>query len=230
MQIKTAIDVKDFSFSYGKQQVLQDLSLQVDMGSVHGIVGPNGTGKSTLFNCLFSHHRFPEITIQPGLEKEIAYLQSDTYFYPYMTGMEYLSILSKKKDKRVISHWNQIFELPLQEYIHHYSTGMKKKVALLGVMLLDKQILLLDEPTNGLDLDSCESVYLILERLQAKDKTILISSHIFETLTSSCDRITLMKDGAASTYEQASFPDLEKIIKCNYQEKYELLLDELMPL
>jgi len=230
MPAKTAIELKDFSFSYGQHPVLQNFSLRVAAGSVHGIVGPNGTGKTTLFNAVFQHHLYPEIDLAPGLEKEIAYLQTDTYFYPYMTGWEYLRILSGRKDKDHINRWNQLFDLPLQEYVHHYSTGMKKKVALLGVILLDKQILVLDEPTNGLDLDSCEVVYLILAKLKAAGKTVLLSSHIYETLTNSCDRITLMNGVAApETFERSAFDELGKRIKSGYQKKFHGLLNALLP-
>lgn len=230
MPTKTAVELKGFSFSYGMHPVLQDFSLRVAAGSVHGIVGPNGTGKTTLFNAIFQHHKYPEISVSAGLEKEIAYLQTDTYFYLYMTGLEYLQILSGRKSREQINRWNQLFDLPLPEYIHHYSTGMKKKVALLGLILLDKKILLLDEPTNGLDLDSCEVVYLILERLRAAGKTILISSHIYETLTQSCDRITLMQGAAApETFERPAFDELGRRIKSGYQQKFRGVLDVLLP-
>ena len=90
--------------------------------------------------------------------KAIAYLQSDAFYYPYMTGSEYLQIMAGGKLETEMAAWNKHFNLPLNEYVHRYSTGMKKKVGLLGVLLLKKDLLLLDEPTNGLDLETVEFV------------------------------------------------------------------------
>lgn len=229
MPFETALEINKFSFSYGKKKILNDLSIGVASGSIHGLVGPNGTGKTTLFDAIFQHHLYPEIIIASGLEKEIAFLPTDPYFYPYMTGMEYLRIVSGKKEKQEIERWKDVFDLPLQEYVHHYSTGMKKKIALLGVVLLNKKILLLDEPTNGLDMDSCEAVYLILEKLKLSGHTIFITSHIYETLTKSCDRITLLQSGLpCRTFERKEFDQLADQIKGDFQEKFQLLLNELL--
>lgn len=229
MQAPVLIELTGFSFAYGPKIVLHDFSLTVRQGGIHGIVGPNGTGKTTLFNAIFRHHDQSGIHVLPGYEKEFSYLQTDTYFYPYMTGLEYLRIVARHTDQNKLRVWQDMLDLPLSEYIHDYSTGMKKKIALLGVLLLDKKVLLLDEPTNGLDLDSCELVYLILEQLRTAGKTLLLSSHMLETLTRSCDRISLMQGaGNPETFEREAFPALQVAVRRGFKQKYGSQVAELL--
>ncbi len=213
MAAPTLLQVRDFSFSYGTKPVLQNFSLPLQAGSIHGLLGPNGAGKTTLFNCLFDAHKFPQIGVDETVGKEIAYLQSDAFYYPYMTGGEYLEIIAGGKLSAEIAAWNVHFGLPLNEYVHRYSTGMKKKVGLLGILLLKKELLLLDEPTNGLDLETVEFVKAVLLKLKSAGKTVLISSHIYESLLQVCDRITLLEpQGPGLTFERVDFGGLTALL------------------
>lgn len=209
---ETIIKIKNLDFSYGKKIVFDDLSFAVENGSVHGIVGDNGAGKTTLFKIL-SHniktdrdrHRFP------GAD-EVAYLTAEPYFYDYMTGAEYLQIVGQEHTQRV-AEWNSIFTLPLKEYVHNYSTGMKKKLAIIGVLLLDNPIVIMDEPFNGLDFKSTEILNIIIERLKEAGRTVLLSSHVLETLVRNSDKISMLKDGKINrTFEKSEFGDLQVLI------------------
>ncbi len=214
MAASTILQVTDFSFSYGTKPVLQNFSLALQRGGIHGLLGPNGAGKTTLFNCLFDAHKFPQIDVDETVGKAIAYLQSDTFYYPYMTGGEYLEIIAGGKLTPEIAAWNVHFDLPLNEYVHRYSTGMKKKIGLLGVLLLRKPLLLLDEPTNGLDLETVEFVKEVLLQLRSAGKTVLISSHIYESLLQVCDRITLLEPQEPGiTFERAAFGELTTLLE-----------------
>jgi ABC-2 type transport system ATP-binding protein len=106
-----------------------------------------------------------------------------------------------------------LFELPLDEYAAEYSTGMKKQLALTALLIQDNDILLLDEPFNGLDLASCLILKQLLFHLKAKNKTILLSSHILSSLTDSCDSIFYLHQGKIQkTYQQADFDKIEREI------------------
>jgi len=107
-----------------------------------------------------------------------------------------------------------IFKLPLGEYATTYSTGMKKKLALIAILLQKNDVYILDEPFNGVDIQSNILISAIIEKLKTKGKTVIISSHIFSTLSETCDQIFLMKDGViAKTATQAEFEVLENEMK-----------------
>src|SRR5690606_16503530 len=134
------------------------------------------------------------------------FLETEYFFYSYMKGREYLELLSAKNDHFDIEKWNGIFELPLHELIDTYSTGMKKKLAFLGVLALDRPVLILDEPFNGVDVESNEKLFQILLRLKNTGKIILLSSHILSSLTGICDKISCLEEGTfLKTYSQGEF-------------------------
>ena len=145
----------------------------------------------------------------------MSYLVTENYFYPNITGYEYLSLFQNKNFE--IDNWNKLFDLPLEKIIDTYSTGMKKKLAFLSILKQDKPLMILDEPFNGLDIETCRIIRSILLRLKEKGKTIIITSHIIETLTNLCDFIHYLEDGKIKQSE-----DKEGFIKFE-KELYELL-------
>ena len=88
-----------------------------------------------------------------------------------------------------------MFDLPLDEFAATYSTGMRKKLAITAILLQDNSCLILDEPFNGVDIQSNIVIAEIIHRLKGLDKTVIISSHIFSTLSDTCDEIHLLKNG-----------------------------------
>lgn len=226
------LTVSQLSFSYGEKKVLRDLDLSFEPGEIHGILGMNGAGKTTLFNVLYgflSPEKGEVIAIGTAAQKHpIAYLETRNYFYPYLTGQEYLQLLSLGQADYSIQQWNQLFELPLDQIIDEYSTGMKKKLAFLGVLALDRPILMLDEPFNGVDVESNEKIYQILERIRAQGKLVILSSHIIGGLTRICDRISYLSQGVIRrTYTRSDFPELEEELREQVRQKIDITLGEL---
>jgi len=101
---------------------------------------------------------------------------------------------ARKKEISEIDDKN-IFDLPLNQYASTYSTGMKKKLALLAILLQENQCFILDEPFNGVDIHSNIIIIDLIHKLKALGKTVIVSSHIFSTLSDTCDEIYLQKDG-----------------------------------
>ncbi len=230
MGAATLLELKDFHFAWGKTPVLKGVSLRIEKGTVQGILGANGAGKTTLFDTLFEMHRFENtIDFPQNLPARTAYLPTHHFFYAYMTGAEYLRIVSPGTSRQQIAEWNALFELPLDQYAQHYSTGMQKKLALLGVLLQDKDFLLLDEPFNGLDLSACELLKTIILRLRAQGKTILLSSHIYETLTGCCDHIAVLEEGRIwGNFSREEYPLLTQKIAAQFREAQAVKLDALL--
>ncbi|MEM6966172.1 MAG: ATP-binding cassette domain-containing protein [Bacteroidota bacterium] len=222
------LEIKNLRVSYGKKEVLKDISLSFSSGKVHGILGVNGAGKTTLFKTIYGFKKanagVRTFQNRPLKNQDIAFLETSNFFYPLMTGKEYLQLLGFRSSDFSIDRWNQLFELPLGEYVENYSTGMKKKLAFVGMMALDRPILILDEPFNGVDIESNEKILQILMRLKQAGKIIIIASHIIESLTRICDRIDLLEQGVIKeTFEQRDFPILEKQLK----EKIQMKIDDV---
>ncbi len=211
------IDIKNLSKYYGSKQVLKDINLSFEPSKVYGIVGENGAGKTTLFRCIagLESHEGTIIADCDELRAHLGFLFTEPFFFSMMTGREYIRLLCnarnvtlKELDKR------NIFHLPLDQYASTYSTGMKKKLALTAILLQENDYFILDEPFNGVDIQSNIIITEIIHRLKEMGKTIIISSHIFSTLSATCDEIQLIKDGRfIRKVSQDEFSLLEKEMK-----------------
>lgn len=174
------ININHLSKSYAKTKVLDNLSVIYESGMIYGLVGENGAGKTTLFNCIMGITSY-EGNIQKASNISIGYLPAENHIYTLVTGQEYLDFCIKSKGKNTerikIKEANEIFQLPLQRYASEYSTGMKKKLALMALLLQNNDLYILDEPFNGLDLYGCIQLKKIIYSLKSQGKAILLSSH-----------------------------------------------------
>lgn len=214
------IQVQDISKKFGSNEVLTSISLQLAAGKVYGIVGENGAGKTTLFRCIAGLEDY-EGTIKSDkspLKDHLGLLLTDPFFFPKITGREYLLLLANARKVAIENiDARNIFDLPLDQYASTYSTGMKKKLALLAILLQKNEYFILDEPFNGVDIQSNLLITEIILDLKAKQKTVLISSHIFSTLRDTCDEIHVMQSGRiVKTVLQANFDQLEAEMKAFY--------------
>jgi ABC-2 type transport system ATP-binding protein len=193
------ITIENLSFSYGKIPVINHLSWQLETGQIHGLVGLNGAGKTTLFNLMAGRLKPSEgsILLKDKLmqQQNCGFMETNSQFYPMITGQEYLDIFRLKNPGFDFAAWNRIFKLPLKEVVDNYSTGMQKRLSLMGIISLNREILILDEPFNGLDFEAFRLVQQIVPLLAARQKTIIISSHIPESLTAICNSISLVSNG-----------------------------------
>ncbi|MHC1707068.1 MAG: ATP-binding cassette domain-containing protein [Bacteroidales bacterium] len=216
------IIIENLVVAYQKDNnVLNHVNLHLNPGEIHGIVGLNGAGKTTLFNTMFGLIKPLSGSVSFNQErlikKQIAYLETESYFYPNITGREYLSLFENKNFD--LGAYNNIFELPLDSLIDHYSTGMKKKLAILGLLKLDKPVNILDEPFNGLDLETAKVLQLMMIKLKQSGKTIIVSSHILESLTSVCDSIHYLENGVITfSRTNKEFDNLERDIFHNFSK------------
>ncbi len=188
------INIRNLTAGYSSETVFDEVSLRLRLNKVHGFIGSNGSGKTTFFNVIYNFIRnyngYYEGIItfndKPLKRSDIAYLMSENYFYPMITGGEYLSIINTTH-KTTGTEIEHMMELPLDAYIDTYSSGMKKKLALAGVLKLDRQIYMFDEPYRGMDFDGVYILNKVIERLKKKGKTVLISSHILGAIKDVCD-------------------------------------------
>jgi len=213
------------------KSVLKDLSVSLPEGKIHGVVGLNGSGKTTLLNTMFGLKKQDSGTIMYGdnvlNKKDIAYLVTENYFYPNITGREYLSLFKNKTFD--MEKWNGLFKLPMDEIIDNYSTGMKKKLAIMGNLKLDKPVMVLDEPFNGLDIEMVRGLRDILLKLKKNGKTIIVTSHILETLTNLCDYIHYLEKGIIlTTKDKSGYKSFEKEIFNAIEARNKEVINEIL--
>lgn len=225
------ITIENIEISYNSgKPVINELNLSLEMHKIHGLVGLNGAGKTTLLNALYGlipiNGGKIEMDGKPGTKKLISYLQAESFFYSNITGSEYLSIFKNADFKT--ERWNELFKLPLKSIIDSYSTGMKKKLALLGIIKQDKPIIILDEPFNGLDIETSRILRLILLGFKER-KTIIITSHIMNTLTNLCDWIHYLEGGKIKfNIEKGQFSTFETKLHESIEMKNQEIITNLL--
>lgn len=192
------IKVENLNKVFGNKTIFKDLNLDFSTG-VNGIVGRNGIGKTTLFHCItgITDYSGRISSAVPNFKNALSLLPVDLYFYPKMKAIEFLefALFAKKKTSIDINKWNEAFHLPLEEYAENYSTGMKKKLMLMLMLIADDPLVIMDEPFNGLDVESVNLLSKLLNRIkQHSNKCILLSSHNLDTLMNCSDRIFFIKN------------------------------------
>lgn len=218
------IELYQVSKRYGQQQVLQDLSFHVHPGEVVGLLGPNGSGKTTTVRLLNGVIRPDQgaITVSgynpahdgDNIRRLSGILTESAGFYPHMTGLENLKFFS---DLYGVTDRRRPLEL-LEEFglseagdkqVGTYSTGMKKRLGLARALLHRPSILFLDEPTNGLDPEGIRMVLEAIVRLNRRDgTTMILCSHLLQQLEQVCHRYLFIQGGRL--IEQGTMAELEE--------------------
>lgn len=202
------IRVKNLTKDYGRQRGVFDLSFEVEDGEVFGLLGPKGAGKTTVLRQLlgFASATRGRCSVNGRSCAEHAklirgftgYLPEEAAFPPDMTGLAFVRFLAELKEIRSIERAQQIadrFELDLEARISKMGRSSRRRLAVVCAFMHDPAVLLLDEPMSGLDvLMQGRLNDLILEEKQ-RGKTILMTSHIFEEVERTCDRVGMIKRG-----------------------------------
>ena len=211
------IKIKELSKLFGNKEVLKNLSMEFSTGNVYGIVGENGAGKTTLFRCIAGLESYSGEIISDvkPLKNHLGLLLTEPFFFSMITGREYIRLLCNARGKiNVDIDSKNIFDLPLEQYASTYSTGMKKKLAITAILLQENEYFILDEPFNGVDIQSNIILTEIILKLKELNKIVIISSHIFSTLSDTCDEIHLLRKGEQiKSVNKTGFKDLEQEMK-----------------
>ncbi len=207
----SVIQVDRLTKDYGYGRGVFDVSLNVDEGEVFGFLGPNGAGKSTTIRHLmgFSHPDkgstkiFGKETFGHYYEilNRVGYIPGEIALPAGLTGKEFIAMmqdLQKIKNEQALKRVLDLFELDevtLSGETKRMSLGVKRKLAIVVAFMSDPTVLILDEPTSGLDPVMQENFIKLIHEEKERGKTILLSSHIFSEIDSTCDRIAIIKDG-----------------------------------
>ena len=211
------IAIRNLTMTYGENKVLNNLNIEFEKGKVYGIVGENGAGKTTFFRCIAGLEVYDgEIrsTLNP-IKNYLGLLLTEPFFFRNITGKEYIQLLCNARNIKIPDiESRNIFDLPLNQYASNYSTGMKKKLALTAILLQSNEYFILDEPFNGVDIQSNILITELIHKLKALNKTVLISSHIFSTLSDTCNEIHFLSKGIfIKSVQKEEFLSLEAEMK-----------------
>lgn len=216
------IQIEEIIKKYGNHSVLKGISYQFEQGKIYGVIGENGVGKSTLVKCILGLEEC-EGTISVSEECSCGYLPDTMYFYPYITGREFIDFCLKAKGQiigeREITRQNEIFKLPLDAFCTSYSLGMKKRLMLLCLVLQKCSVYILDEPCNGLDLLGVVYFKQWCRLQREKGVTIIVTSHLISSLSEFCDNILYIHEGQlVKDYVAQEFDAIETDIMNNSKE------------
>ncbi|WP_099221979.1 ABC transporter ATP-binding protein [Listeria costaricensis] len=204
----SVITVENLTKDFGENKGVFDVSFEVNKGEVFGFLGPNGAGKTTTMRHLlgFSKPQSGKTTINglnawekaKEVKKKIGYLPGEIAFPSDMKGTEYIkyiAALRELKDMRKADRLIKQFELDPSGDMKRMSKGMKQKMGIVCAFMHDPEILILDEPTSGLDPLMQANFVELIKAEKANGRSILMSSHMFEEVEETCDRIGMIKDG-----------------------------------
>lgn len=225
-------EIKGLTRDYGSGRGVFDLSFSIERGEVFGFLGPNGAGKTTTIRHLMGFLK-PEKGYcaidgkdcwkeRAEIQKTLGYIPGEMVFFDDMTGTEFLSFLAKYRKMKSNARVKELldrFELNPGSKLKKMSKGMKQKVGIVAAFMHDPEILILDEPTSGLDpLMQNRFIELVLEE-KGRGKTVLISSHIFEEVERTCDRVAIIKSGKLAAL------DAVEALKSAQAKKYVVTLE-----
>ena len=195
----------------GKQKeitALNNVNLSIKEGEIFGLLGPNGAGKTTLIHILTTIKQPTSgyaiidginILKKPKLTKaKVALMQDNKMLYYRITGYDNLKFFCKIYN--ISNYQEKIYNMAkefglekwLNQYVEHFSDGMKMKLALCRTLLLDRKILFLDEPTLGLDV---KIISFIIDKIKKSKKTIFLTSHDMSVVEKLCDRVAFIDKG-----------------------------------
>ncbi len=212
-----AIKIENLVRDYGGGKGVFDVSFHVNQGEAFGFLGPNGAGKTTTIRHLmgFLKPKSGSCTVngldcwskRDKVQERLGYIPGEISFFEDISGAEFLKFIAQYRGIGSQSRKEELlerFELDPRGSIKKMSKGMKQKLGIVAAFMHDPDILILDEPTSGLDpLMQSRFIDLIAEE-KKHGKTILMSSHMFEEVERTCDRIGIIRKGRMVAVDAAS--------------------------
>ncbi|MBA4258687.1 MAG: ABC transporter ATP-binding protein [Chitinophaga sp.] len=209
--METVLQLDGVSKAYKQVKALKQVSLSIPKGSVFGILGPNGSGKTTMMSIVldvlgadagtYSWFNQPPTA---DARKRIGSLLETPNFYHYLSAVDNLKItsaISGRGNDQAIDEVLEIVKLTERKKskFSTYSLGMKQRLAIAGALLGNPEVLLLDEPTNGLDPVGILEIRELIKRLADKGITIIIASHLLDEVEKICTHVAILKRGSLLT-------------------------------
>ena len=210
--------IEHINKSFGSQQVLRDVTLDIPEGQVLGLLGPNGAGKSTLMKILVGLWRADSGSV--SVPQSIGYLPEQNPLYEEMYVSEYLSFMAQltANGQGLKANVDALIERvgltpEAHKKIKELSKGYRQRVGLAQALLGDPQLLILDEPTTGLDPNQLVEIRSLIRDL-GKDRTVILSTHIMQEVREMCNRVVILDYGTIKADQPIDqIQDLEELFR-----------------
>lgn len=210
MKENQGIQVTNVYKSFGKEQVLKDVSFSIPPGSIYGVVGNNGSGKTVLMKCICGFMKCDRGRILVGgkhVGKEVDFpdrlgvIIETPGFITNLSGYKNLKILASLKGRITKKEFRETMrrvglDPDMKKPVAKYSLGMRQRLGIAQAIMEEPEVLVLDEPFNGLDRYGVVEIRELLKELKAGGKSILLASHNAQDIEELCDNVLdLMKEG-----------------------------------
>lgn len=202
----SVLEIQNLSKNYGKVEAVKNLNLTVNEGNIYGLLGPNGSGKTTTLGIILGvikanagEYRWfgqPEAHLS---RRRIGVLLETPNFYPYLNAIKNLEVVAAIKGSGAERIETVLRQVQLWERhkaaFRTYSLGMRQRLAVAAALLSDPEVLVLDEPTNGLDPQGIADMRSIIQEIGQSGKTIILASHILDEVEKICTQVAVIKKG-----------------------------------
>ncbi len=209
--MKTILEVNNICKSFGKKQILKDVSFSLDEGEILGFIGPNGAGKTTTIKLILGLQSIGSGSVKINgydIEKEfvkaisnVGAIVESPDLYMYLSGRTNLNMIANYYNNISKDRINEVIKLTglenrIDDKVSKYSLGMRQRLGIAAALLNNPNLLILDEPTNGLDPEGIKELRSLLKKLaKVENIGILISSHNLSELESFCTDVCIIKNG-----------------------------------
>ncbi|MCP4553304.1 MAG: ATP-binding cassette domain-containing protein [Bacteroidetes bacterium] len=231
---EVVLSIEKLSKRYGRIKALDELSLDIEKGNIFGILGPNGSGKTTTLgivldtiNATSGSFRWFGETPTKNHRKRVGAILESPVFYPYMSATKNLEIIAEIKSTSYdqipeVLKTVDLFERRNSKF-RTYSLGMKQRLAIAAALLGKPEVLILDEPTNGLDPKGISEIRDIIKKISSVGLTLVLASHLLDEVQKVCTHVAILEKGKKlfsgrineilkeTLYVEVSSPDMKAL-------------------
>ncbi len=202
------IEIRQLSKCFDEKKVLDKVSFNIKKGTIHGIIGENGVGKTTLLQCLVGIYKPDEGSVEiegetvwenEKVKGEIGYMADRNQFFKNATVKEmvdFFELMYVNFNRQDFNTYNKVFEINPRSKVKQLSKGMQMRLSFMLNLAAHPKVLVLDEPTSGLDVAiKKELLNFLIEEVSNKETTVVIASHHLGELEKLCDEVTIFRQG-----------------------------------
>ncbi len=202
----SVLSINNLTKTYGKITALDNLNLEIEAGNVYGLLGPNGSGKTTTLGIILGilgqdsgSYRWFDGKYGEKSRMRIGSILETPNFYPYLNALENLEIIRHIKSASMTDFEDLLKKVNLYDRrrsnFSTFSLGMKQRLAIAATLIGEPDVVIFDEPTNGLDPQGIAEVRSILKGIADTGKTVIMASHILDEVEKICSHVAIIKFG-----------------------------------